>query len=1660
MADFNGGDGADQYTGTSEKDWIAGNGGDDVLNGGGEEDTISGGEGDDRLDGGSGDDWLDGGAGDDVVNGGRGDDFIILWTGSDTIDGGSGNDQVRIGYYYSAAGITVDLRNLWTGGVGLVAGGTIRSVERVDYIQTSIFADTVYLGDYLGAAFSTYLEAGNDVATGGNRADYIYGGDGNDIINGGGGNDWLDGGYGDDVIDGGDGDDFIQMISGIDTINGGAGTDQVRINYSYSGSSGVRIDLRALWTGGTGTVGSSMLQSIESIDYIQTSNYADRVYLGDYLGEVFGTYLQGGNDIATGGNRIDYIYGDDGNDTISGAGGDDVLDGGVGNDTLRGDGGNDLLTGGAGDDVLYGGGGTDIAVFSGNSSSYLVYQNAGGALFVQSRAPGSTADELHDVELLRFADGDFAPSALIGYLGALIHVAGDNEEWHYPFPIYDQQSVATNGNDVLTGRSGNDVIFSGDGSDVIWAGAGDDRIHAGPVTAIDGGAGDDRVYLQLQAISWSNSPGLDIDLALADNATVLLYGGDNGDVQISLTDIEQFDITFGDGNDRVFGGALADRLDGDSYNFGAGQDELHGRGGDDSLYGGDGADQLYGDEGNDIINGGQQRPGFDDYDPDGLHGGAGDDYLIGGNLDFFDGGDGYDRANIQLYDATHDFVIDVDVLTGSGDFDFGDNGLSAGTRVSGIEDIEFLRLGSGDDVLIGSADRMRGAGTPYEGLSREYDMGDGDDSVTVTGTLHRWTVIYGGDGFDTIRLDGDYIERFDIGFGSFEGFETVLLTAGHDYSLGTGIAFDAVTRIDGSGLAAGDVLDIDLTDGMSNLLTIVGGAGDDVVRIDMMPSSSFQVALGGGADKVILGGGVASGLTIRAGMFSGVETLALEHDLFGERHYAIVVQNGAVADNGALVVDGSMLGEGFRGTNSVSFDGSAEALGRFLITGGDGADILIGGGDIDQIDGDDGDDLINGSGGADIMAGGSGNDIFYVDNVGDNVVELDDEGNDQIFSSVSYTLAGRIVETTTLTGSANINATGNGRVNMLMGNAGNNVLDGGGGVDTASYACATAGVTVSLAISGAQNTGGAGIDTLVSIEKLTGSAFNDSLTGSAGNDTLDGGAGADILTGGAGNDIYYVDHVGDNVVEADNGGTDRIYATVSYSLAGRVVETLTLTDIANIDATGNGRANRLEGNDGNNVLRGEGGDDILRGGNGADILIGGVGDDVLDGGADVDTASYIDATAAVTVSLAIDGTQNTVGAGIDILANIEGLTGSAFNDSLTGNDGDNIMDGGAGADVMTGGAGDDIYYVDNAADIVVEADNGGTDRIYASVSYSLAGRIVETLTLTGSANIDGTGNGRVNRLEGNGGNNSLRGEGGNDRLYGGNGADILIGGAGNDLLDGGAHTDTASYVDATAGVTVSLAISGAQNTGGAGVDTLLSIEKLTGSAYNDKLTGDTGNNMLDGGAGADMLTGGAGDDIYYVDHVGDNVVEVNDGGTDRIFSSVSYSLAGRIVETLALTGATNIDATGNGRVNALNGNSGNNSLWGLDGGDQLNGGAGDDRLYGGLGRDTLTGGAGSDWFGFDTALGGDNVDRIVDFSVVDDTILLEDAVFTGLAVGGLPAAAFHIGAAAADASDRILYDSVTGNLYFDADGNGAGAAIRFAQLGAGLALTQADFVVG
>ncbi|MBO3759755.1 calcium-binding protein [Ciceribacter sp. L1K22] len=244
---------------------------------------------------------------------------------------------------------------------------------------------------------------------------------------------------------------------------------------------------------------------------------------------------------------------------------------------------------------------------------------------------------------------------------------------------------------------------------------------------------------------------------------------------------------------------------------------------------------------------------------------------------------------------------------------------------------------------------------------------------------------------------------------------------------------------------------------------------------------------------------------------------------------------------------------------------------------GDGlSNVLTGSAWDETIIGHGGNDQLNGGAGADTLIGGAGNDLYIVDNSGDRVQELANQGVDKVHSSISFSLAALgSVENLTLTGSSAINGTGNALANTITGNNAANTLNGGAG--------------------------------------------NDVLKGGGGNDKLIGGTGNDTMAGGTGNDTYYVDSSRDVIQEASGQGSDKVISTVSYSIAklGNV-ENISLSGSANISATGNALANTITGNSGNNKLSGGAGNDKISGGAGNDTLYGQSGNDKLSGGTGTD----------------------------------------------------------------------------------------------------------------------------------------------------------------------------------------------------------------------------------------------------------------------------------------------------------------------------------------------------------------------------------------------------------------------------------------------------------
>jgi serralysin len=411
---------------------------------------------------------------------------------------------------------------------------------------------------------------------------------------------------------------------------------------------------------------------------------------------------------------------------------------------------------------------------------------------------------------------------------------------------------------------------------------------------------------------------------------------------------------------------------------------------------------------------------------------------------------------------------------------------------------------------------------------------------------------------------------------------------------------------------------------------------------------------------------------------------------------------------------------------------------------------------------------------------------------------------------------------------------------------------------------------------------------------------------------------------------------------------------------------------------------------------------------------------------------------------------------IAVGAIIENAIGGKGADTLIGNAAANTLRDGAGkADTLKGLGGNDTYQIYTSGSKIIETASGGTaDRVMAAVDYVLGtGVYVEVMTTNGSAGtagIDLTGNALKQDITGNAGANILhdggkgaadilRGLGGNDTYHVFNSGDLIV-----ESSTQGAADKVIAAVDYALGAGVYIEVMTTDNAAGT------SAIDLTGNALAQDITGNAGANILyDGGAGkADILRGLGGNDIYRVSNAGDVIVETSSQGvSDRVMASVGYALGtGVRVELLTTNSSTGTSAI---------------SLTGNEFAQEITGNYGDNRLEGKGGNDTLRGLSGDDTFVFATALGSGNVDTITDFNVADDRFLLSDAIFTALSVGTLVASAFRANTTglAGDASDRIIYETDTGELYYDANGTGSGGGILFAMITAGLALTNADFTI-
>ncbi len=969
-------------------------------------------------------------------------------------------------------------------------------------------------------------------------------------------------------------------------------------------------------------------------------------------------------------------------------------------------------------------------------------------------------------------------------------------------------------------------------------------------------------------------------------------------------------------------------------------------------------DIIYGNDAANILTGGGGADKF--------FGFGGDDtyYITGGTISEGTGG-GFD---IVYSTVSHALSANLENLFLTGIGNINGTGNTLGNVIEGTSGNNILNGGAGVDTLTG---------------------GDGNDTYVVDNSADV-IVELAGQGIDTVQSAVAYVLS-----GNFENL-TLTGSAAID---GTG---------DGNGNAISGNLGVNHLDGGDGNDTLNGGGGadtltggldDDVFILDNIGDLAVELP-GGGDDRVQSSVNMTLAAEIEDLTLTGTGAISgsgneLDNQILGNAGANKLTGGlgtdtlaGGAGNDTYIIEDGSdSIVEAAKGgidliQSSITVDlglGALTEIENLTLTGGDAingkgnayANILTGNGN---------GNLLDGGAAADRLIGGGGNDVYVVDNAADIVAETSGNGDDTVQSFVTWIL-GAELERLHLQGAAGINGTGNLLGNELLGNDGNNLLNGMTGADsmaggdgndtyivdnTGDLLTEDPGKGADIVRSNVTFTLGAEIENLVltgtlaiagtgndSANLITGNAAGNSLTGGLGADTLNGGTGADSMTGGDGDDAYFIDNAKDTVSELGGEGSDTVNCIFAIDLNSSGLANIdngTLTGAGNISATGNGDGNLLKGNIGANLIDGRGGADTMQGGAGNDTyIVDDAGDEVTElakGGVDT-VKSAVTFDLSTPTHLEIERLTLTGAADIDAV-------GNGWANILAGNDGNNLLDGGAAADRMIGGKGDDIYVVGSASDIVIELADGGDDTVKSSVSRAL-GAEFERLHLLGSLNINGNGNAVANELLGNDGNNILNGLGGADSMAGGAGNDTYIvdiaGDTVSEIFDAGIDL-IQSRVTLSLGIDVeNLTLTGTAAISGTGND-LGNV--IIGNAAANSLAGGLGDDTLNGGGGADTLTGGDGDDWYFIDNAKDMLVEGGGEGSDTISStgSVDLNLARFAnIEHVALIGGGTINATGNADANLLRGNATANILTGGDGADTLDGGRGIDRLAGGDGSD-------------------------------------------------------------------------------------------------------------
>jgi Ca2+-binding RTX toxin-like protein len=1167
------------------------------------------------------------------------------------------------------------------------------------------------------------------------------------------------------------------------------------------------------------------------------------------------------------------------------------------------------------------------------------------------------------------------------------------------------------GDDTITAYEGNDVLKTLGGDDTIIAGLGNDTI--------DGGEGKDLLdYSQSQ-----NS----VDVSL-------LIGKASGEGEDTISNIED-----------LIGTGLSDTLEGDNHEntiFGLdGNDTIKGAGGTDTLLGGTGHDVLLGGSGDDFIDGGagSDTASFKDaqnsvtvyiHDPEseefGIATGYGTDKLKSienaAGSDFGDTLFGDDQANSFWGNAGNDYIkagegndfidggegidtVDFSHLNTSGIEANLKAGFISGEGYDTVTNVEKVIATDVDDKLIGddSNNILEGRG------GSDYIFGNvGDDSLFGGGGDD---LLSGGDGNDLIDGGEDGIYGDTVTFENAQN--AIFANLATQTAMGEGIdRLQNIEHIEGS-------LYNDTLIGNERDNSLVGASGNDTIR--------------GGAGDDFIDGGIGNDSIDFHDYDQSVQVNLEQKRAIGEGTDTLVSIENVIGSKASDAIIGDVLDNTLRGMEGD--DTITAGSGNDLLEGGTGNDILSGGMGDDTLDGGandtNGDTADYQSSNASVTIDlrleerqntiGAGNDLLIdIENISGSNLSDSLYGNNR--NNILFGNDGNDF----LQGDAGNDTLYGGRgEDTLGGGLGDDLLDGGEGRDLLDFSTLDHSIVVNLKTNSAV---GEGTDTVVAIEDISGTFYDDTLIGddsenrlygNAGNDYLSGYGANDLLDGGEGEDYADFTNATQGIEAnlaaglATGEGIDTL-VSIEHLKGSGYVDTLLGSD-QNNTIYANAGDDTLYGRKGNDFLNGQSGDDwllgdedddTLQGDAGNDTLQGGAGNDLLDGGEGIDIADYSVATDKVDIDL-VNGGEKEIGAGQgrDIFVSIEGVIGSEFDDTLRGNAGENILRGGKGDDYLDGRAGDDLLDGGAGSDTV---DYGfASSSILVDLSDDRAqdtggagkDQLINIENIYGSAYTD--------TIFGNDFSNLLEGKEGDDTLSGRGGDDTLVGGEGNDSAD---------YTASSGKIIVDLSQNRTQTDGEGGSDTLESIENIIGSGNNDQIKGDAAINTLYGGAGNDTLDGAEGNDALFGDQ-GDDVFlgakgnDTIDGGEG--FDTINYAhLTNSVNIDLSVAKATGVDidedhfssienivATNNN--DQIKGDDQENTIYANDGADFIDakegkdlifagagddtvlGGADDDRLYGGEGNDLMRGGLGDDALN-----GGEGVDTVT-FEDVENSILVD-----------------------------------------------------------------------